>query len=91
MLDVEGRAIAGAPLTLRVMPQTSPMSVALQNGSGETLAERAIAAGTTRISVPLPQEPATYFLVLRYDRNGSEETVVRPLRTFAAGAQTSSR
>jgi hypothetical protein len=83
MLAVEGRPVAGAPLAVRVMPHRSTMTVELQDASGTTLAEREIAPGTTHVAMPLPNDAAPYFLVLRYDRNGSEETVVRPIRAVA--------
>jgi hypothetical protein len=84
MLSIDGRPIAGAPLALRVMPHRIPMSVELQDASGATLAERDVPPGATTVTMPLPNDPAPYFLVLRYERNGSEETVVRPVRALAA-------
>lgn len=79
ILSFEGRPIAGKPLALRVMPHRTVMAVELQNASGETLAEREIGAGATHVTMPLPDSAGTYYLMLRYDRDGSQETVVRSL------------
>ena len=91
MLALEGRAVAGATLRLRVMAHRAPMTVELQNASGETLAEQEIAAGATRAAIALPAEGGTYFLVLHYQRDGGEETVVRSLRVASPGASISAR
>ncbi|MDB5095097.1 MAG: hypothetical protein JWO85_3198 [Candidatus Eremiobacteraeota bacterium] len=79
IIAVQGRAVAGHPLDLRVMPNAAPMHVELQDDAGETLAENAIEPGATRAALPLPAatERTKYFLVLHYSHNGGEETVVR--------------
>lgn len=79
MIAIDGRAIAGHALTLRVVPNASPMHVELQDDTGGTLAETTIARGATRAVLPLPAATArtTYFVALHYARSGGEETVVR--------------
>jgi hypothetical protein len=79
MIAVEGHAVAGRPLALRVTPQTSPMRIELEDDSGAVIAETAVAPGTTHAALPLPPSAAraTYLLALHYTRNGGEETVIR--------------
>jgi hypothetical protein len=90
MLVVEGDAVAGAPLQLRVMPHRTAMTVTMQDASGTTVAERELAPGETRATLPLPARPDTYFLALRYDDDGGQQqTVVQPVRVSAP--QSSSR
>jgi len=76
---VEGHAVAGQPLKLRIAAQPSPMRIELEDESGTVIAEREIAANATRAALPLPPatERATYLLSLHYTRNGGEETVIR--------------
>ncbi|HTD33702.1 MAG TPA: hypothetical protein VK665_08590, partial [Candidatus Elarobacter sp.] len=79
IIAVEGRAIAGRPLHLRVTPQPNAMHLELEDESGATLSETDVAAGATRAAIPLPPSDAraTYLLALHYTRNGGEETVIR--------------
>jgi hypothetical protein len=79
IIAVRGRAIAGHPLELRVMPNAAPMHAELQDDTGESLAEVVIAPGAIRGVLPLPTAAVStkYFLVLHYQHNGGEETVVR--------------
>jgi len=76
---VEGHAVSGQPLKLRVMPQTSPMRIELEDETGAVIAESEIAPHTTRATLPLPPATAraTYLLALHYTRDGGEETVIR--------------
>lgn len=79
IVSVDGRAVAAQPLRLRLMAHASQTHIELQDQSGGTLAETDVAAGLTRATLPLPaaQSVQTYSLVLRYTRNGAEETVLR--------------
>ena len=79
MVVVEGHAVAGRPLKLRVAPQASPMRIELEDDSGAVIAESEIAPHVTRAALPLPPAAsrATYLLALHYTRNGGEETVIR--------------
>jgi hypothetical protein len=79
IVAVEGRAIAGRPLHLRVTPQANAMHLELEDESGTTLSETDVAPGATHAAVPLPPSDAraTYLLALHYTRNGGEETVIR--------------
>ncbi|MDB5027800.1 MAG: hypothetical protein JWO66_1489, partial [Candidatus Eremiobacteraeota bacterium] len=76
---IEGHAVAGRPLKLRLTAQASPMRIELEDEGGAVIAETAIASGATRATIPLPAaaERATYLLALHYTRNGGEETVIR--------------
>jgi hypothetical protein len=77
---------------VRVMPHRSTMTVALQDIDGATLAEREIAPGATSVTLPMPERPAMYYLLLRYDAEDGLQTVVRPVRAVAPPAgQASSR
>ena len=80
MLVFEGRAVAGAPLAGRVMPHRTSMTIAMQDANGETLAEQEVAPGTTRVTLPLPDRPGTYYVVLRYDGEDGAQTVVRTVQ-----------
>jgi len=86
MLSFDASAAAGSSLAVRVMPHRTGMTVAMQDASGETLAEREIAPGTTRVTLPMPDQPAQYFLVLHYDAEDGAQTVVRPVRAVAPRA-----
>ena len=79
MVVVEGHAVAGRPLQLRVTPQANPMRIELEDEGGAAIAETAIAPGATHATLPLPPSAAraTYLLALHYTRNGGEETVIR--------------
>lgn len=79
MIVVEGNAVAGQPLKLRVAPQPSPMRVQLEDAAGGVIAESEIVPGATRATVPLPpsEARASYLLALHYTRNGGEETIIR--------------
>ncbi|MFN2459242.1 MAG: hypothetical protein ABR591_00915 [Candidatus Velthaea sp.] len=81
IVALDGRAVAGRPLRLRLTPRANPTHVELQDETGETLAETAVAPGAVRAVLPVPAEPKTqtYSLVVRYTRNGSEETVLRTI------------
>jgi hypothetical protein len=78
-IAIVGRAVAGHALKLHVAASSSPMQVELQDETGGTLAETAIAPRATSALLPLPAASATttYFVALHYARNGGEETVVR--------------
>lgn len=86
IIAVDGDAVAGGSLAVRVMAHATPMELALQDATGETVAQREIAPGTTHLAVALPPAPQTLFLVLRYTRNGGEETIVRSVRALPAPA-----
>lgn len=79
IVAIEGRAVAGQPLRLRVTPQTTAMQVELEDESGATLTETDIAPRATHAVIPLPasEARATYLLALHYTRNGGEETIIR--------------
>jgi hypothetical protein len=79
IIAIEGRAVAGKPLRLRVTPQTSAMHAELEDESGATLTETQIAPRASHAVIPLPASDArtTYLLALHYTRNGGEETVIR--------------
>lgn len=79
IVAIDGHAVAGRPLRLRLTPQASAMHAELQDESGATLAETEIAPGARSAILPLPPATAsaTYLLALHYTRNGGEETVIR--------------
>jgi hypothetical protein len=83
-IAVKGRARGGRPLRLSVMPSATTMHVELQDGAGATLAENTIAPGASATTLDLPSVTAAtkYFLMLRYGRNGGEETIVRSVVVF---------
>lgn len=86
MLTFEASAVAGSELAVRVMPHRTAMTVAMQDADGETLSEREIAPGATSVTLPMPDHPAVYFLLLRYDEEDGVQTVVRPVRAVAQRA-----
>ena len=79
LIGIEGRAVAGHPLKLRLMAQKDPMRVELEDDSGGMLAEIDLAPGQTHTVLSLPAAPAaaSYFVALHYTHNGGEETVIR--------------
>jgi hypothetical protein len=79
IVTVDGHAIAGRPLKLRIAPQESDIRLELEDQSGTPLAETRVASGVTRAVLPLPPAtvPTTYLLALHYTHNGGEETVIR--------------
>jgi hypothetical protein len=79
IVSIDGRAVAGHPLKLRVQPQTSAMHVELQDSTGVTLAESEIAPGTRHavLQLPFAAVRTSYLLALHYTRNGGEETDIR--------------
>jgi hypothetical protein len=81
LLSTDGPAIAGSLLNVRIDGNLASPHIELQDGIGNTIATRDLAAATTRAAIPLPaaDAPRTYYLVLRYVRNGAEETVVRSI------------
>ncbi|MGH7661572.1 MAG: hypothetical protein ACRENA_11740 [Vulcanimicrobiaceae bacterium] len=81
LVAIEGPAFAGGLLNLRIDADLASPHIELQDVSGNTVASRDLAAGTARASIPLPAAaaPQTYYVVLRYVRNGAEETVVRSI------------
>jgi hypothetical protein len=81
LVAVEGRAIAGRPLHLRVTPQPNAVHLELQDESGATLSETDVPAGAKHAALPLPPSDsrATYLLALHYTRDGGEETVIRTI------------
>ncbi|MEA2690166.1 MAG: hypothetical protein QOD51_2773 [Candidatus Eremiobacteraeota bacterium] len=85
LVVVEGRAVAGRPLTLRVAPRSSPMRLELEDASGAVIAERDIAPNATRATLQLPPGTvsSTYLVALHYTNNGGEETAIRTLGVAA--------
>ncbi|HTD37834.1 MAG TPA: hypothetical protein VK669_09995 [Candidatus Limnocylindrales bacterium] len=83
MIAIEGRAVAGQPLRLRVTPQSNAMQIELEDETGATLTETEIAPRASQAVIPLPVSAArtTYLLALHYTRNGGEETVIRTVVT----------
>jgi hypothetical protein len=81
IMAVEGHAVAGHPLKLRLMAQGSPVRIELEDEAGAAITETEVAAGATHASLPLPvaTERATYLIALHYTRNGGEETVIRTI------------
>lgn len=81
LISVEGTAVAGGALQVRIDGNLVSPHLELQDDSGNTIATRDLTAGTTRAAIPLPTTGAskTYYVVLRYMRNGAEETVVRSI------------
>ena len=81
IVGVQGPAIAGRELTVRLEAQSTPVHVELQDASGGMIAQRDVAAGTTLFTLALPPAPSaqTYYLVVRYARSSGEETVVQPV------------
>jgi hypothetical protein len=83
IMAIEGHAVAGRPLHLRLAAQTSPVRIELQDETGAAITETQLAPGATRASLPLPAAPerATYLIALHYTRDGGEETVIRTVVT----------
>lgn len=81
IVGAEGRAVAGHLLKVRLMPNLALPHIELQDGSGATLAQRDLSSGATALTLPLPAAPGpqTYYLVLRYMKDGAEETIVRTI------------
>lgn len=80
LVAIEGSAVAGRNLSLRVLARLRSMHVELQDDQGQSLAESDIATGANRVTLPLPSATVrkTYYLVLRYvNADNGEETVVR--------------
>ncbi|MDB5072956.1 MAG: hypothetical protein JWM87_4067 [Candidatus Eremiobacteraeota bacterium] len=80
-LSVDGPAVAGRPLKLRLPAHSTATHVELQDLTGATLADTDIARGVTHAVLPLPAAtaPVTYLLALHFTRNGGEETVIRTI------------
>lgn len=82
LVAIEGNAVAGHNLSLRVLARMRSMRVELQDDQGQSLAQSEVAAGAGRVTLPLPLAAVrkTYYLVLRYlNADNGEETVVRSL------------
>lgn len=79
MVSLVGRAIAGHPLKLRIVPQASPMHLELEDEGGTSIAVRDVAPASTYAELALPPSStrATYLLAIHYTRDGGEETVIR--------------
>jgi hypothetical protein len=80
LVAIEGRAVAGHNLSLRILARLRSVHVELQDDQGQSLAESDVAPGSDRVALPLPLAAArrTYYLVLRYvDAHDGEETIVR--------------
>jgi len=84
IVAIEGRAVAGRPLSLRLMAQPSSIRIELEDETGAAITEIQVAPGATRASVPLPNatERATYVIALHYTRGGGEETVIRTVVAY---------
>lgn len=81
LLSIDGRPSAGDLLGVRIDGTLRSPHIELQDDSGNTVATRDLAPGTTRAAIPVPAGDAskTYYVVLRYMRDGAEETVVRSI------------
>jgi hypothetical protein len=81
IMGAESRPVAGHLLKVRLMPNLNVPHIELQDGTGATLAERDVPSGTTTLTLPLPPAAAsqTYYLSLRYMKDGAEETIVRTI------------
>ena len=80
LVAIEGTAVAGRNLSLRILAKLRSMHVELQDEQGQALAESNVASGSSRVTLPLPLAAVrkTYYLVLRYvSADNGEETVVR--------------
>jgi hypothetical protein len=84
IVSIEGHAVAGHPLTLRLTAQPSPVRIELEDETGAAITQTEVAPGATRASVPLPRatERATYLIALHYTRGGGEETVIRTVVAY---------
>jgi len=83
IMAIEGHAVAGRPLHLRLAAQASPVRIELEDESGAAITETQLAPGAAHASLPLPASPerATYLIALHYTRDGGEETVIRTVVT----------
>lgn len=81
IMGAESRPVAGHLLKVRLIPNLDLPHIELQDASGATLAERDMPTGTTTLTLPLPAAAAaqTYYLSLRYVKDGAEETIVRTI------------
>lgn len=81
LMSIEGPAVAGDSLNVRIDGNLVSPHIELQGETGNAIAAHDLAPGTTRAAIPLPAAgtPQTYYVVLRYMRNGAEETVVRSI------------
>jgi hypothetical protein len=81
IMAIEGHAVAGRPLHLRLAAQTSPVRIELEDETGAAITETQLPPGATHASLPLPASPdrATYLIALHYTRDGGEETVIRTI------------
>lgn len=80
LVAIEGSAVAGQNLSLRILAKLRSMHVELQDDQGQALAEANVSPGSSRVTLPLPLATVrkTYYLVLRYvNADNGEETVVR--------------
>jgi hypothetical protein len=83
IMAIEGHAVAGRPLRLRLAAQASPVRIELEDETGAAITETQVPPGATHASLPLPAAPerATYLIALHYTRDGGEETVIRTVVT----------
>jgi hypothetical protein len=81
IMAIEGHAVAGRLLNLRLMAQGSPVRIELEDEAGAAITQTEVAAGATHAALPLPvaAERTTYLIALHYTRNGGEETVIRTI------------
>jgi hypothetical protein len=81
LMSIDGPAVAGDSLNVRIDGNLVSPHIELQGETGNAIAARDLSPGTTRAAIPLPAAaaPQTYYVVLRYMRNGAEETVVRSI------------
>ena len=81
LLTVQGLAIAGKPLDLRLAAQRAAVRIELEDEAGATIAETEVPAGGTLATLPLPPSAAraTYLVALHYTRGGGEELFIRTI------------
>jgi hypothetical protein len=80
LVAIEGRAVAGRTLSLRLLARMRSLHVELQGEQGQPLVANDVAPDASRAVLPLPPATVrrTYYLVLRYvNADNAEETVVR--------------
>jgi hypothetical protein len=80
LVTIEGSAIAGHNLALRVPLGLRSMHVELQDDQGQSFAASDVATATGRVTLPVPFATMrkTFYVVLRYlNADNGEETVVR--------------
>ncbi len=79
LLTVEGVAIAGKPLKMRLAAQRTPVRIELEDEAGATITETEVPAGGTHATLSLPSsaEPATYLVALHYMRGSGDELLIR--------------